>query len=71
MSVAIQALIYEIIPSLNGIVVARVSMMHPNIKNCMVDEQPSTSKLERADCFSNPDVNFQKNELIMYYILNC
>lgn len=33
MSIAFQALIYEIIPSLDGIMVARVSMTHPDIKN--------------------------------------
>lgn len=33
MSIAFQALIYEIIPSLDGIMVVRVSMTHPDIKN--------------------------------------
>ncbi|CAA3005595.1 Hypothetical predicted protein [Olea europaea subsp. europaea] len=54
MLVAFQAWIYEIFPSLDGIVVTKISRVHPCIVNWMADEQPSTAKLEGPDCFSNP-----------------
>ncbi|CAA2996791.1 Hypothetical predicted protein [Olea europaea subsp. europaea] len=54
MLVAFQAWIYETFPSLEGIVVTRISMVHPRIVNWMADEQPSIAKLEGPDCFSNP-----------------
>ncbi|CAA2969560.1 Hypothetical predicted protein [Olea europaea subsp. europaea] len=58
MLVAFQAWIYETFPSLDGVVVIRISMMHPHIKNWITDEQPSAAKLEGPDCFSNP--NYKK-----------
>ncbi|CAA2984052.1 sentrin-specific protease 1-like [Olea europaea subsp. europaea] len=56
MLVAFQAWIYETFPSLEGIVVTKISRVHPRIVNWMADEQPSTAKLEGPDCFSNPKI---------------
>ncbi|CAA2955560.1 sentrin-specific protease 1-like [Olea europaea subsp. europaea] len=55
-NVAFQAWIYETFPSLDGIVVTRISRVHPRIVNWMADEQPSATKLEGPDCFSNPKI---------------
>ncbi|CAA2997946.1 Hypothetical predicted protein [Olea europaea subsp. europaea] len=56
MLVAFQAWIYETFPSLEGIVVTRISRVQPCIVNWMADEKSSTAKLEGPDCFSNPKI---------------
>ncbi|CAA3009460.1 Hypothetical predicted protein [Olea europaea subsp. europaea] len=56
MIVAFQAWIYEIFPSLDGIVVTRISRVHLCIINWMADEQLLAAKLEGPDCFSNPKI---------------
>ncbi|CAA2956896.1 sentrin-specific protease 1-like [Olea europaea subsp. europaea] len=54
MLVAFQAWLCETFPSLDGIVVTRISRVHLRIINWMADEQPSAAKLEGLDYFSNP-----------------
>ncbi|CAA2939439.1 Hypothetical predicted protein [Olea europaea subsp. europaea] len=73
MLVAFQVWIYETFPSLEGIVVTRISRVHPRIVNWIANEQPSTAKLEGPDCFSNPkimicDLEPLESEMAMPYI---
>ncbi|CAA2985605.1 Hypothetical predicted protein [Olea europaea subsp. europaea] len=73
MLVAFQAWIYQTFPSLEGIVVTRISRVHPRIINWMADEQPSTAKLEGPNCFSNPkivicDLEPLESEMAMPYM---
>ncbi|CAA3008817.1 sentrin-specific protease 1-like [Olea europaea subsp. europaea] len=73
MIVAFQAWIYETFPSLEGIVVTRISRVHLRIVNWMADKQPSTAKLEGPDCFSNPkivicDLEPLESEMAMPYM---
>ncbi|CAA2996400.1 Hypothetical predicted protein [Olea europaea subsp. europaea] len=57
--VAFQASIYETFLSLDGIVVTRISRLHPRNLNWMADEQPLVAKLEGPNYFSNPKLKFQ------------
>ncbi|CAA2955381.1 sentrin-specific protease 1-like [Olea europaea subsp. europaea] len=73
MLVAFQAWIYETFPYLDGIVVTRISRVHPLIVNWMADEQPSAVKLKGPDCFSNPkieicDLKPLESEIVMPYM---
>jgi hypothetical protein len=69
MLLAFQVWIYETFPSLDGIVVTRISRMYPRIKNWTTQEQPSATKLEGTDCFTNPNVNLQS--IFNCDIVNC
>ncbi|CAA2960833.1 Hypothetical predicted protein, partial [Olea europaea subsp. europaea] len=73
MLVAFQTWIYETFPSLEGIVVTRISRVYPRIVNWMADEQPSTIKLEGPHYFSNPkivicDLEPLESEMAMPYM---
>ncbi|CAA2995244.1 Hypothetical predicted protein [Olea europaea subsp. europaea] len=63
---SLQAWIYKTFPSLDGIVVTRISRVHHRIVNWMVDERPSAAKLEGPDCFSNPKVKFQHERSLVH-----
>ncbi|XP_022864930.1 uncharacterized protein LOC111384829 [Olea europaea var. sylvestris] len=62
MLVAFQAWIYETFPDLDKVIVTRVLMMHPQIKNYNANEQRSAFKLEEPSCFNKP--NIEKCDLV-------
>ncbi|CAA2986931.1 Hypothetical predicted protein [Olea europaea subsp. europaea] len=58
--VAFQVWIYKTIPSLDGYIARRISRLYPRIMNWAADDHPSAAKLEGLECFSNPDVWYEK-----------